>query len=39
MDMLHAVNAWMDANPTLALGGLLWLVAAACIPLAKGGAK
>lgn len=39
MTILHSLNAWMDANPTLALGGLLWLVAVACIPLAKGAAR
>ena len=39
MSTLHAFNVWMDANPALAIGGLLWLVAVACIPLAKGDAR
>jgi hypothetical protein len=39
MSTLHAFNAFLDSNPTLAIGGLLWLVAVACIPLAKGGAR
>jgi hypothetical protein len=39
MSILHAFNAFLDSNPTLAIGGLLWCVAVVCIPLARGDAR